>query len=85
MGLKYYSILVFMHLLINMAEISFLSGKQPFASGLLILSEYSVYIRPAFGSNKVSVRSFAAKVYILLCNILCEEKADFEKLRGKDY
>ena len=65
-----------------MAEISFLSGKQPFASGLLILSEYSVYIRPAFGSNKVSVRSFAA---FPLCNILCEVKADFEKLRGKDY
>ena len=62
-----------------MAEISFLSEKQPFASGLLILSEYSVYIRPAFGSNKVSVRSFP------LCNILCEVKADFEKLRGKDY
>ena len=73
-----------MHLLINMAEITFLSGKQPFTSGLLMLSYHSVYIKPAFGPNK-GVIPTSGKVYIPVYNILCEVKADFEKLRGKDY
>ena len=71
-----------MHLLINMAEITFLSGKQPFTSGLLMLSYHSVYIKPAFGPRKGVIPSSG---YIPVYNILCEVKADFEKLRGKDY